>query len=413
MKIKSLLLAIAALVAFIPGLNAQNATMSPYSRYGYGLLSDHATSTQAAMGGIGYAMHNGRQINVMNPASYARVDSLTFLFDMGLDLTALWTNERNSDGAKVSDRNFGGGLGYITMQFPICSRIGMSVGLLPWSSVGYAFGNGIDNGYSSRSGDGSINELYLGIGGRIAGGLSVGVNVSYMFGSTNNYTYAITDLGSTSLYRNELEMRDYNINAALLYVQPIGRDELAIGLTYQPAKHFLGHIRTFVQNLDTDTGQEEYASARLKDLYGMAASYGAGINYTWRNRLMVEADFTYQPWSKAKYDGEKGLLADRYKIALGAQYRPAVRGSYLQRMEYRAGVFYDRDYIKINDNKVREYGVSVGLGLPVPGFKTMINLGLEWLHRQATPNALVKENYLNITLGINFNESWFRKSKIY
>lgn len=413
MKIKSLLLTLAAIIACLPVIDAQNNTMSPYSRYGYGLLNDHATSTQAAMGGVGYAMHSGRQINVMNPASYARVDSLTFLFDMGLDLTALHTSETGTDGAKVSDNNFGGGLGYITMQFPVSKRIGMSLGLLPWSSVGYAFGNGIDNGYASRSGSGSFNELYLGIGGRIVGGLNVGVNVSYLFGSTDNYTYANTDGGSTSLYRNEMEARDYNVNAALLYVQPIGHDELAIGLTYSPAKPFLGHLRTYVQNLDTETTPTEVASQRLRHLYSMAPTYGAGINYTFRGNLMVEADFTYQPWSKAKYDGEEGLLSDRYKVALGAQYRPAPRGSYLRRMEYRLGAFYDRDYIKINDNNVREYGVTFGLGLPVPGFKTMINVGFQYLHRQATPNPLVTENYFNIKLGINFNEMWFRKSKIY
>ena len=35
------------------------------------------------------------------------------------------------------------------------------------------------------------------------------------------------------------------------------------------------------------------------------------------------------------------------------------------------------------------------------------------MHRQAHPNPLVKENYLNITIGVNFNEMWFRQSKIY
>ena len=28
-------------------------------------------------------------------------------------------------------------------------------------------------------------------------------------------------------------------------------------------------------------------------------------------------------------------------------------------------------------------------------------------------DPLIKENYFNITLGLNFNEMWFRKSKIY
>ena len=67
------------LVAF-----AQNGTSSPYSRFGYGILGDNAIGAQRAMGGVGYALHNNRQINVMNPASYASMDSLTFLFDIGL-----------------------------------------------------------------------------------------------------------------------------------------------------------------------------------------------------------------------------------------------------------------------------------------------------------------------------------------
>ena len=50
---------------------AQNTVITPYSRYGYGILSDNASSMQRSMGGVGYAMNSGRQINVMNPASYA------------------------------------------------------------------------------------------------------------------------------------------------------------------------------------------------------------------------------------------------------------------------------------------------------------------------------------------------------
>ena len=49
----------------------------------------------------------------------------------------------------------------------------------------------------------------------------------------------------------------------------------------------------------------------------------------------------------------------------------------------------------------------------MPSFKTIVNLGFEFRHRQGYPQALIKENYFNLTLGINFNEMWFRKSKIY
>lgn len=63
-------------------------------------------------------------------------------------------------------------------------------------------------------------------------------------------------------------------------------------------------------------------------------------------------------------------------------------------------------------NNVREYGLTMGFGLPAPGSKTVINLGFEWRHRQANPMPLIKENYFSVTLGVNFNELWFYQSKI-
>ncbi len=75
-KIK-ILLASAFVAAATATASAQ--TSSPYSMYGYGIIGDRATSLQKQMGGVGYAMNSGRQINVMNPASYAAIDSLTFL----------------------------------------------------------------------------------------------------------------------------------------------------------------------------------------------------------------------------------------------------------------------------------------------------------------------------------------------
>ena len=146
-------------------------TSSPYSKFGYGMLGDGATSAQRQMGGSGYAMRSGRQINAMNPASYAAMDSLTFLFDIGADLTLFW---RKDDAG--SDRNWGGGIDYVTLQAPLSRSVGVSAGLLPYSSVGYAFGSPIDNGTSSYQGIGGINQLYLGVAWMPIRGLSVGLN---------------------------------------------------------------------------------------------------------------------------------------------------------------------------------------------------------------------------------------------
>ncbi|MDE6037169.1 MAG: hypothetical protein K2G05_02785, partial [Duncaniella sp.] len=93
---------------------------------------------------------------------------------------------------------------------------------------------------------------------------------------------------------------------------------------------------------------------------------------------------------------------------------PDQRGGYFKRVTYRAGAFYNRDYIMVGDNHVRDYGVSCGFGLPASGayHKTLVNLGFEFRQRQSTPNPMLKEKYFNITLGVNFNGTWFYRNKL-
>lgn len=411
MKINKLILTAILAISTTASAFAQ-LSMSPYSRYGYGLLNDNATSTQRSMGGIGYAMHSGRQINVMNPASYAHCDSLTFLFDMGIDMSALWSKENGHSG-----KDFGGGLDYITMQFPVSKTVGMSLGLLPYSSVGYSFGTKIDYGTSERSGQGGLNQLYLGAGWEPLKGLSVGANVSYLFGTTTNDLYANTDGGSQSLFERVMRVRDFHLQFGAQYTLRLSKkNSVTAGLTFSPGKTLLGHTYGVYYDVNADTKPDTIGYSSLKDRYSLPDTWGAGVNYEWNNRLMAEIDFTYQPWSKAKYAAlenfEHTRMADRYKIAAGLQWTPNPRGSYFRRVQYRMGGYFNRDYLMIHDNNVHEYGASLGLGLPAPGSKTVVNLGFEYKHRQAHPNPLLKENYFNITIGVNFNEMWFWRNKI-
>ena len=414
MKIIKLIVGLLALAAIgSADICAQNATITPYSRYGYGILSDNASAAQQGMGGVGYAMNSGRQINAMNPASYARMDSLTFLFDMGATMTNLWTSEDNAAGHSF-EKHTGAGLSNITLQFPVSKRLGISAGLLPFGSVGYAFGNTINNGAASRQGSGSINQVYAGAGYRVFRDLTVGVNVAYLFGSTINDTYAYGNSGSTSLYEREIAVRDYRFTFGLQYTYNLNRDNsFTLGLVYSPAKKLLGHTNIYTMDVNNESGTTTADHAPTDDFYSLPHSFGAGIAWNWRQRLLVELDATLQKWADCKYDGEEGALNDRKKLALGVQYQPALRGSYFRRVQYRFGASYEDSYLKIGSNSLREWGVNCGFGMPVPGFKTVVNFSFGYLRRQAHPAALIKEDYFNITLGVNFNEMWFRKAKIY
>lgn len=406
-----ILTAVALLAAAILPVQAQQTT-SPYSRFGFGLLGDNATSAQTQMGGVGYAMHSGRQVNAMNPAAYAATDTLTFLFDMGVDFS--WYSQKEGSVSKTDN---GGGLDYVTMQFPIGKRMGMSLGLLPYSSVGYSFGSNIDNGSSSHEGSGGLNQLYLGFAGRPFGGLSLGFNISYLFGTTYNDVYARSNTAATSLFEQVMQVRDFHLLFGAQYSQKITpQDEVTVGITYSPGKDLLGHSWIQKYDVGSDAAPDTLNYISLRKHYSLPDTWGAGVSWTHNQLLNIEVDFTSQPWSKAKLYNTDNFTAtkyaDRYKVATGVSWRPAMRGAYLKRITYRAGFNYTRDYVMIGDNHVKQYGASIGFGFPAPGQKTVLNLGFEYLHRQGSPQALVKENYFNIKLGINFNQLWFMQSKI-
>lgn len=392
-----------------------------YSMYGYGLLSDRATSMQRQMGSVGYAMHSGRQINVMNPASYASIDSLTFLFDIGADVTSLWQKQED-----VKEHSFGGGLDYITMQFPIWKYLGASIGLVPYSYVGYAFGTEIEHGAMTNQGEGGINQAYFGLSGRY-GGFSLGFNVSYDFGNIINDVFSTPETTGQTLFEHVMQIRDWDFVIGAQYTTKVDRDNrLNLGITFSPKKSIHGKTWATLQETSRESEADTIAYMKMNGNYYRPMSLGAGIGWVHErvSRWMVEFDFTYQQWSKAKYaplyslanpdnivfEGMK--FNNRTRLALGGEFTPKVRGNYWERLSYRAGVYYNKDYLNIQGNGLKEYGVTAGVGFNTPEGKTIINVGLEWKRRQATPNPLITENFLNLTLGVNFNELWFWQRKI-
>ena len=415
MKISRMIpLLVCAAVAILPAVtaSAQSNQVSPYSRYGYGLLSEQANTAQRAMGGVGYAMRSGRQINFMNPASYAAIDSLTFLFDMGLDLRHLSTSDNGEKGSVTT-----GGLDYITLQVPITKWLGASAGLIPFSEVGYSFGNAIDNGTNVHSGSGGINQLYVGFGARPFKGLTLGFNVSYMFGNITNDTYIYGT--STSLFERVTEVRDYSLRFGIQYGLTFRNDHtVTIGAVFSPEKWLRGSAYGEVYDVTNDAAPVRLDEKKLLHNAKVPATYGIGVNYSWQNRLMAEIDFTYQPWKNIPFANLQGFndatgrFDNRWKANIGLQFQNRQRGTWIQRVSYRLGAFCSNDYVRVGDNSVREAGVSLGFGLPAPSSKSVANLSFEYRNRHASPVTLVKENYFVVTLGINFNELWFYRNKI-
>jgi hypothetical protein len=101
------------------------------------------------------------------------------------------------------------------------------------------------------------------------------------------------------------------------------------------------------------------------------------------------------------------------QISLGGEFTPSssITSSYWQRVKYRLGFRYNQTYLDIRDNRINEFGISFGMGLPIPRSLSTFNFGLELGRKGTTADGLIQSNYFRITVGISVWERWFVKNK--
>jgi len=426
LKINRVVVVISVLIVTQLEVWSQNNTNSPYTRFGYGELADRSFAAGRAMGGIGIGLRSSRQINPMNPASYTSMDSLTFIFEVGAHAQMSWF----TDGTNKQN-NWNGNLEYIAMQFPLHRRVAMSVGLLPYSHVGYKFGEakteeGVAYG-EAFIGTGGLNEVYGGLSIDIwKKRLAIGANVGYLFGDINHEQNASFGTGSSAdaIYRNKkIEVRDVKLDFGVQYTHPLSRtDRVTVGAVFSPANKL--NTKSYnIQRVGTDTKADTLSNQR----FDIPNSYGLGLTYVKENKWTFGADALYETWDKARFFDEKDNFENRLRLGLGAEYIPNFQNrSFFQRVRYRAGAHYSNSYVKVNmtENGVTkkyghdEYGVSLGLGLPfrtgygVDDNRSLLNISFEYVKVKPELRTMIDEQYFRITVNMTFNEFWFFKQKV-
>jgi hypothetical protein len=179
-RISGILFILILLSSFRVG--AQNATSSPYSRYGIGELQFGGFIKNRGMGGIGQAVNLPISINYSNPASYSSLWFTTY--ELGAHATFLELKNTKGTGA-ADDISFG----YFSMGFPVkLKKWGLTFGLLPYSNVGYSITKEELNEIGDRrnldfEGTGGLNQFFIGNGFNITKSLALGVNASFLFGT--------------------------------------------------------------------------------------------------------------------------------------------------------------------------------------------------------------------------------------
>ena len=406
------------LSAFLPlVLLAQNVTTaSPYSRYGYGELQSMGVGAARAMGGIGYGIRDHRIINPMNPASYSSIDSLTFM----LNFAGSGTVNGVSSGSEIYNQ-FRGRVDYVAIQIPIYKFIAFSIGVIPFSSVGYKYASTYDlKDYSKSEGTINVKQTYEGTGGftqayaglsfNILDRVAVGANARFMFGKVThsrwvefpNESFHVGTLQTHYMYSTS-----WLCDVGVQYTQPLGgKNTLVIGGAYsfKLPMNIKSQITTYTNKEDVDNTKYDFDYPQ---------SVGVGLSYRMGETLLAGVDFEWRDFSNARYYGVTDTLLTTYKIALGAEYvyKPGSK-KYADNIRYRIGANFSPSYVKINNNRYMEFAITAGVGLPLFNNLTTINVFVEYGHRGGLKTVGLVEDYFTFGLDIALNERWFVKRRL-
>ncbi|QDW26983.1 hypothetical protein FFJ24_020040 [Pedobacter sp. KBS0701] len=422
---------IAAILVLVCGLSAQAqvTTSSPYSRYGLGNIKGSLLPQFRAMGGISTAVSKVtgfNNINMQNPASYAGISLTTIDIGMSASVTNLTRNN-------LSESSFNSTFSHLAFAAPVTRRSALSFGILPYSDLGYNYRNTVKVDTTTLNqlyeGEGGLSKAYLGYGYRFGDHLRIGGNLEYIFG--NLQTSRATEFNSASSYNAKLQTK--NSVAGLSYSYGIQYDftlgkKTIVTLGYSGSTS--GKVNSTLTSYATlytrdQDGNESTAADTLntvnngKSNLTLPLTHNFGIAIQQNDKWLIGADFRMGKWSATSINNVNQGLQDSWGASLGGQWTPDAfsYNSYLKRIDYRIGVNYDKTYIKIGNQDIKQMGASLGFGFPLPTANGgtafyKINFTTELGQRGTLNNNLVKEQYINFHLGFTLNDTWFRKYRV-
>ncbi|MGD0709646.1 MAG: hypothetical protein ABR968_00545 [Bacteroidales bacterium] len=426
---------------FIVALFAHNSfsqisISSPYSRYGIGDLQSNQSIRNISMGGISYGFRDSSMVNYANPASYTAFDTLSFVFETGVSTQF---DQLQTIGTKQY-ANYTS-LANLVFGFHITRWWGASIGVLPFSSMGY---NITDYQTQQNSGEiktqyqgsGGLNQFYFGNAFKLSKSFSVGLNTSYIYGTLNNIRTVSypNDINALDVQLvNSTQVHDFMFNYGLQYEKRFkirnnkkaitNKYKFAIGFVYNASTHLAAKQDSFAYGFFTTTTGAQIIkdtnvnSSNTKGKIILPQAFGGGITLRKEeipgktDSWLIGFDYHTQNWANFSDFGVKDSLKNCMSASIGMEYTPksGTMANYFRRIHYRIGARYDKTYLELHNSQLSEYAVGFGLGLPLRRSKTSVNLGVELGQRGTINNELVKEDFIQVVLSLSDYEFWFIK----
>lgn len=418
-----------AIVLAAPALLADGGTYgsyTPYSIFGIGDLAQPGSAYNRSMGGVGIATRNNRFINTLNPAAVTARDSLAFMADYSVYGENRYFRQNTLSGDPMRSVSNTFNMNNCVMSFPIWKSSAMLVGIAPYSSTGYDYiqyeenpqviGNTGNISYTN-SGQGSIYQLFATAGVTFFKKLSLGVEYIHYFGDVEkSFTQTFSESSFTgSSTKNSLYLTADTWKFGLQFEQKVGdKGVICAGATYAMRAPTKGYLTKYVGR-DTTT-------VILKDLQGvdkiaLPSEKGIGISYRHSDNFSAELDYARTDWNGtniqrlSNVSGFTPVLSQSFRA--GVEYVPNRNDIryYYKKITYRAGFYQKDEYYALGGNTITSTGVTLGATLPVFKWYNGLTVAVDLGRRGTLADNLIRENYVNFSIGMNIFDIWFMKPR--
>ena len=388
------------------GVNAQIVNGSVYSYFGIGPLQGRSSAYNRALGYTGVGVRDDYNISAVNPAAYnAIVKPFTAMFELGANYESM---KHQSIDASSSSRS--GGLNGINFLFKLSSKWGMILGASPLSSISYKasspriLGPITSPTQVAYEGSGGINQFYFGSSFEIFKNFSLGANGSYYLGTVNKTENVNpTSVTNQLIVANRATAHNVGGDVGAQYSFLVKKKtKITLGATWDPGTHLSGTQQTSIVNTNLDTLKK---TDKVHSSYRMPPTYGGGLGIK-SGRSTVAADVHWINWKNAIVnDGQ--TYQDSWKYSVGYEYRGDLTAmKYLNAISLRAGAFVQDYPVVLKNTPFKTWGYTVGISLPLDGYRASININYAFTQLGTTQAGLVRENSNRLVLDFVIRDVW-------
>lgn len=408
-------------------LSSSLLSQSLLNGYGFGKKADSYDASSLGISSTGLLPSFKKDVSLLNPSTW---ENLAFTYFTGTyQFEQKIVLENNVNG--ISD------LGHAQFIVPIKNKYAFGLGIRPYFNQYLELEGNDENEYiafsdtlithHSYSSFGGITAFNFSVAGNVAKHLNAGLSFDFLYGSARQQTvFSLDDLdyysqqrniysGSlTKVYLNSDVLTNLNIPVKLYFGFGFPLQSISVeSIYYTP---FEDSNDSGEQDNSDFPELSDAAKPTVIDTENASApyEYQFGFDYAIKKDLSVLGE--YSIWKdKEKVGDNFSYLNDQIKSVdhfnIGIiRYAPRIAKNLIDRINLKAGAYYNNTQLLNSENNIKEYGVSTGLSFNFGFAKNQIDFAYSIGKREGL-YGVGDENIQKFNIGITVGDIWFVKRR--